>query len=181
MKNTPADWPDYDIFGNYLFTAGTPLSPAYLHGQMVATLCVAPQEGQQTFNHLLAHIPLLSKISNESKLIESLFRQTQHQLRSFEGIKLMLPDDETPLTWRLEALVNWCEGFLEGFSEALTEKPSVKEILTDFEQIKLLSFDAIENEENEKNYMEIVEFVRIGVLFIYDEYRRVLVVEQQLH
>lgn len=87
----------------------------------------------------------------------------------------MLPPDELPLVQRLEALANWCEGFLEGVAAenlpkgTLMQYPMVNEVLEDLAQIKDLSFEAAATPENEKDYMEVVEFVRVGALLIHAE------------
>jgi uncharacterized protein YgfB (UPF0149 family) len=87
----------------------------------------------------------------------------------------LLPDDESPLTLRADALSQWCQGFLYGLGSGTTPDPEnvsieAGEIIRDFTEITHVGVDANEeNEENEVAYAEVVEFVRVGVQLLFAE------------
>ncbi len=65
-------------------------------------------------------------------------------------------------------LVDWCQGFLVGLglSSVQTSDEQVLEMIKDISEISQLEADLLDNEENAQDFYEIVEFVRMGVLFI---------------
>ncbi len=114
------------------------------------------------------------------ELMRKLYAET---LRAFRGDEMefspLLPDDDLPLARRAEGLAQWCQGFLFGFGSAVSQQrklpPSVSEVLRDITQIARASAgDTEPTEEDEEDYMEIVEYVRIGVQTVHDELRPTL-------
>lgn len=86
----------------------------------------------------------------------------------------LLPDDDTGLGVRSEALVNWCAGFLYGIGSAGDDfqarlSKDALEILSDFSEVTRLRTDVEESESSEADYSEIVEFMRVGVMLIFEE------------
>lgn len=115
-------------------------------------------------NDLLAseHIKQLTNLYDVSK------RQLNDSVLSFE---LLLPTDDIDLPIRLEALTHWCQGFLFGIGSIskLDEKnmhSDVKEFMNDLLGITQLDFDEASNNENEQDFAEIVEYVRMGVIYM---------------
>jgi uncharacterized protein YgfB (UPF0149 family) len=87
----------------------------------------------------------------------------------------LLPDDESPLGVRADALSLWCQGFLYGLGSGTTGDPGkvsieAGEIIRDFTEITHVGVEADEeNEENEVAFAEVVEFVRVGVQLLFVE------------
>jgi uncharacterized protein YgfB (UPF0149 family) len=87
----------------------------------------------------------------------------------------LLPDDESPLALRADALSQWCQGFLYGLGSGTTGDPGqvsaeAGEIIRDFTDITHVGVDSDEeNEENEVAFSEVVEFVRVGVQLLFVE------------
>ena len=73
-----------------------------------------------------------------------------------------------PLREQANTLVEWCQGFLVGLglSSVETSDEEVLEMIKDISEISQLEVDLLDNEENSQDFYEIVEFVRMGVLFI---------------
>lgn len=192
MNETIKNWPDYETLEYRLIAANTPFSISYIHGMMVGILCVDSRHASKGRQLIQEKMPEMSEDTGQiSELLNNLFSLTQTELQTLErGVTLMLPPDDVMLPQRLEALADWCAGFLEGIKAEATPKgslaqlPLVCEFLEDLTQIKELSFDAAPTQENEKDYMEIVEFVRVGVLLIhaeYDQIEKTPTMAQQLH
>lgn len=177
MKAPNMVWPDFESVEYGLIAASTPFSAAYLHGMIVAILCIEGGQNQKCRQLIEEKIPEMNeKHGRLSELLNNLFSLTAMHLQDLNyELTLMLPADDSPLAQRLEALANWCEGFLEGIEAenlpkgTLMQYPMVSEVLEDLAQIKELSFDAASTPENEKDYMELVEFVRVGALLVHAE------------
>lgn len=86
---------------------------------------------------------------------------------------LMLPTDEATLPVRAEALAQWCRGFLFGLGNSgLTEVGlggECREVVSDMDKISQARAELSEGEEFA--LMEIIEYVRIGTLSVYQELR----------
>lgn len=85
----------------------------------------------------------------------------------------LLPDDADPLDARVRALSCWCSGFLYGLGRGGTLKQlpgDVGEILEDFSEISRATIENDEaGEQAERDYAELVEFVRASVLLAWEE------------
>lgn len=89
------------------------------------------------------------------------------------SFQLMLPDDDDSIVERGHALGAWVQGFNLGFglqqkkNAALSE--DVKEVLVDFVEIANLSDEMEEDEDTERSFFEIAEYVRISALLCFTE------------
>ena len=91
----------------------------------------------------------------------------------------LLSPDSASLTDRTMSLSSWCQGFIDGFGLAIAQKnvpidPAGKdiigEIIEDFSQISKLTCASVMNEDGEElSYMEVAEYVRVGVQLIFEE------------
>jgi len=85
----------------------------------------------------------------------------------------MLPRDDAPLDERVRALAAWCAGFLYGLgrSGALDALPGdLQEIVQDFSEISRAALAHGEGgEDAERDYAELVEFVRASVQLAWEE------------
>ncbi len=110
------------------------------------------------------------------RLLQKLYEETLIRLNSPElDFELLLPDDEDALCERTESLANWCGGFLSGLGMAGVPaqdqlSDEVAELLGDLSQISTVDFDLDDPDEEEQvAFEEVVEYVRVGVLFIHEE------------
>ncbi len=107
-------------------------------------------------------------------------RETERQLEGQQyEFEPMLPEDETPLTQRGEALALWCRGFLYGLAvgglkDSKSTSDEVQEVLTDLSEFTRLDVSELEDETNalESDYAQLVEYVRVGVMLVHTELRR---------
>jgi uncharacterized protein YgfB (UPF0149 family) len=87
----------------------------------------------------------------------------------------LLPDDEVFIQQRIEALAEWCQGFLYGFGAAGTLpraalSDDVTEFLTDLAELtRVDTVDTSAAEAEEEAYAELVEYLRVGVQLVYDQ------------
>ena len=109
--------------------------------------------------------------------VNSLSEEIREQLDAPEfGFQLLLPDESSSLPDRGNALAEWCQGFLSGLGiaghdnwEHLSDQG--RELLSDIEKIGRLkaSVDDIDDENSEIALNELIEYVRMGALYIHDE------------
>lgn len=78
----------------------------------------------------------------------------------------LLPDDDEPIDDRVEALAEWCAAFLAGFSALGTPDISEgeAEIIEDLTAICGADSGDSDDEEAERSYAEIVEYLKVTVL-----------------
>lgn len=120
-----------------------------------------------------------SEPSEENKravvVFQKLLETMEHQLKETDfEFTLLLPPDEMDLKQRLQALQNWCQGFLYGVGLSKNRHQEFKIIEQEFINDVVtfsrgLLSDCVETEENENAYLEVVEYLRAGVFNLYEE------------
>lgn len=171
--------PDYDQVNDALQGVPSEFNAAEFHGQLCGLLCTC--DSLQLPDWLMVSMPgsdpyTLSPATNE--LFQVLLDHGQGTLGSEDfDFELLLPDDTAGLAARLEALANWCQGFLFGISHAgvsdIQALPGeLPEIVEDFLSIsRAENFELEDDEEDEAAYVELVEYVRVGVQLFAEELR----------
>ena len=112
-------------------------------------------------------------------ILQDIFKRTWIQLVERQSeFTLYLPDDQSGVNERANALAQWCDGFLHGIvtgkdpkklKEFLGKEPS-SIIIKDMLEITRASVDEkAEVEENEQAYIEIMEYIRVSAQLIYEE------------
>lgn len=151
------------------------VSASDLHGSLTGLLCGG---GKAQAGNWLAALELDADLGEAEKdpMLRQFHRQCREQLDDSElGFAPLLPDDETSIAERSEALAEWCRGFLGGFGlagtgESTTLQADAREIVADFSAIAGADFSYAGNEEDEEALSEIIEFVRVSVLLLYAEH-----------
>jgi len=169
--------PDYNKIQDILSVAQSPYTPEDCHGMLCAMLIV---------NNSLQCKRWLDEICTQSEVGQglqgddhdtlcSLYEHTKKELNdSLLNFTLLIPEDDNSLNTRVSSLKKWCDGFLFGLALAgvkdLSYVPEdTMEILQDITSISQAAEDEDEDEMNEVAYMDIVEYVRMGVLLINEE------------
>ena len=119
------------------------------------TLTNAPEEDAMTIDAL----------NSESRsLLTLLFSATEKQLKGEDfDFQLFLPDDNSGLYSRVEALSNWCQGFLFGLSQGGLTDPEglpgeLPEIIKDIVEIsRAESYELDDDTEDEKQQFQVEE------------------------
>lgn len=172
MSETINEWPDYNTLTAMLAAANTPFSAAYIHGMMSGQLCTDMRLSPKIWEDFLDEMPALKGLAAENELLNKLFMLTANHLEEAPGAMiLILPEDNAPLSSRLSALSDWCNGFLEGIvlDNAALKLPIVQEALADLANIKEVATQTKSSKSNEASYVEVVEFIRVAVLLIHAE------------
>lgn len=162
--------------------ASTALTAAEAHGCLCGALCASNDYAFANWLEELADDSNdAAPVADASKgLLQTVYTETVRALRSADlEFSPLLPDDEAPLALRAEALAQWCQGFLYGLGSVAGPKRTlpaeVDEVLRDLTQIaRATAGDTEPTEEDEEDYTEIIEYVRIGVQTVHDALRPTL-------
>jgi uncharacterized protein YgfB (UPF0149 family) len=110
------------------------------------------------------------------ELLQNLFTASQKQLDEFLfEFQLILPPDTDVLPARAEALTLWCQGYLTGLKLAGVQlvgrsAGDVTEAINDIVEIAKMNYeDVVASEEDEAAYVELVEYVRMAAVLIYQD------------
>ena len=166
---------DFDVLDALLVRVEAEAYAAECHGFVCGQICVTGLADEMLWKEFL------DVQGEDDSLIHSCYEEVTHlasetlaQMHSAEfGLQLLLPDDVVPIAMRVEALGNWCHGFLNGYG--VSERQSTRapseacdEVLEDYTQISRLGIDD-EESEDEQSMMELTEYVRMGAILIFEE------------
>jgi len=169
-------------FEHTLAIAQGNLEPAELaecHGVACGLLCRRADSNLDAFVGILDMLEIVIAPGAGLKMsLEELLNSTRAQLADEDmGLSLWLPDDDEILEERTVALSQWCTGFLAGLGSSgdaslKAMSDDANEALRDLEQIsKAEVVDTAESEEDEIAFAEIVEYIRIVILMIREDFR----------
>lgn len=167
-------YPDFALLSEQL----KPIDPAEMHGMLCGMLCVAPNLTDSTWlERIIDDLPPGGLNWDIQQALLAIYQITWSQLHADDfRFTLWLPDDETSLNWRLAGFRRWCQSFLSGLGAGGMDKhwalsDEVQEFLNDL----LILAQSIEDEpeaadeDNEQDYLELVEYVRMGVLLMHQD------------
>jgi len=143
------------------------------HGTLAGALCAS---ALFSFEDWLRETYAKGLAGEAQIAMQSVFEWTQHTLQEGQlQFQLLLPEEPQLVAERAISLGQWCQGFLYGLGTNeipdIDKLPAeVAEIVRDLTAITQVSVDRNESdEENEQAYVELVEFVRVGVQLLFDE------------
>lgn len=171
--------PEYDEIQDCLGGATGGSAAAEAHGTLCGLTCIADDDLPDAWiQNTLADAGAAADDDNAHahEQLEALHQATLGVLHGTQfEFELLLPGDEIPLGLRADALGRWCQGFLYGLAvrglKTFDDLPEeLREVLEDLSQITEAQFaDGEGEEEGEKAYANLVEYVRVGVQLVYDE------------
>jgi uncharacterized protein YgfB (UPF0149 family) len=183
---------DYCRFEETLAGVADECSAAQWHGLLCGLLCAGGPIDTQAWIDCAAAFSGKSPVlpAETGVVLETVFERTLRQFgESRDGMEfdLFLPDEESSLGSRAEALKLWCEGFLYGLSAGgLTGTvrllPDSNEFLRDLAEFcKLGDIEDATTDGDEFYLQELIEYTRAGVLLLYDELNHDTSSNQTLH
>lgn len=158
---------------------------AETHGMLVALLSarVKIRESAWVDSLLNEHIEARDTAGQAAyQVLHQLFAVTQTAFQENDfSVTLLLPDDEAPLLDRVEALAEWCQGYLTGLhllglAIERNKNETIQAALNDIVEISQANIDAEDEADphSEEHFMELVEFVKAAVLMVAAELEREL-------
>lgn len=141
------------------------------HGVLTALACLGIKADAIRASAWLFRL----EADEDLQIVEGMFAMACRDLNDTEfSFKLMLPDDTHPLGERVEAVSDWCQGFLQGIYHRDGTLPpdagrQASEAVEDIREIGHLEKGFDEPEVSERALTDIVEFLRVAAQLIYDE------------
>lgn len=169
---------NYQILDDLLRRADAECDAAECHGALTGLACYGAAKGADAWLEQVSGDldPEDVNVAECRAMILQVYRNCcidlESELMSFQPL---LPDDSESLAVRAAALGRWCQGFLFGLSLGglpdLESLPGdVAEIIRDLSEITRAGIDdGSDEEESEKYYVELVEFVRVSAQLIHEE------------
>ncbi len=169
--------PDYEEVDAVLSGVGSQVGAAQAHGLIGGVLCLRGAAPESVWRDALLGDAEPGDVLYQEAVavmvrLAGLTRAQMHD--SNLGFDLLLPDDETPLRERVEALAQWCSGLLSGLGLAGIDRTAPMpqdsaEILEDVAEIARAGLGETLDEGDEAAYAELVEYLRMGVLLMAEE------------
>jgi uncharacterized protein YgfB (UPF0149 family) len=165
----------FDDFANQMLDEGSEESPSYVHGGVCGVYAAA---GEVTAEDCLAVVGRALELGLHGELADSCLRLAAATLGGLMdeefGYQLFLPDDEEEIEQRVQALADWCRGFLAAFALLVSTSASQRldeetaESLKDIAAIVEAAVDAeADEEESENQFFELSEYLRFATLNLF--------------
>lgn len=175
MQDSQFDW-----LANIYTRHGAINHPSELHGLMMGEITgglrrTASDWLHEVHEHMGVEALDDQRYANVTEDLLSFYAKTLEGVdKDSSSFVLLLPDDDYALSERIESLVVWVRGFLEGIAISASDRlqkmdSELQEILKDFVEICQIDTRVEQDESGEKEFFEISEYIRIGVLNLYAE------------
>lgn len=168
--------PKYNELSQALKQTTLKLHPSQVHGLICGILC-GPKQNKSAWEDLVTGAKTTDKTH---KILENLYSSSANLLNDFLiEFQLILPTDTKTLPMRAEALTLWCQGFLTGLKlvniPIVNREPGeITEAINDIIEIAKMNYEeVVANEEDEVAYTELVEFIRVAVILIYQDLKEI--------
>lgn len=166
--------PNYRVLDQALNKTSLKLHPSQVHG-LVCGILTGDTTGTTAWEELVTGGEETPKAH---EVLQELYDTSAKQLAEFLfEFQLVLPSDSEQLPVRAEALTLWCQGFLTGLKLVQIpivdrEASEMTEAINDIIEIAKMNYeDVVASEEDEAAYVELVEYVRMAVILIYQDIR----------
>ncbi|KZY65291.1 MULTISPECIES: UPF0149 family protein [unclassified Oleiphilus] len=172
---------DFEWLANVYNLNGAINHPSELHGIVMGQLAGKSKLQDEIWLGLcLEHMGIeefnVDKQPNVQSDLCNFYHQTVEKVDADSSeFQICMPDDSYSLSERGESLGAWVSGFLEGIAVAQAQgltnlDQDLKEILSDLVEISQLDARLDSSETSERDFFEVCEYVRIGVLNLYAEF-----------
>lgn len=172
--------PPHDDIDLALEDLGAALGASGVHGLLAGLACGGLALPAAKLRDLLA-AELDADLDDDTfGALQAVDRTLRAQLLDDDlGFELLLPEDDVELGTRVGAMTDWCDAFLAGFGTATAGRderdfPEDARLLlatiADFTRAEV--GDGAVDEDAERDYMELVEYLRIAALTLFLEIGR---------
>ncbi len=170
---------NYDEINSQLSDWAGICSSSELHGLITGLASVGMAEDVRLLEQVsLRHTNLDACSGQISEAIEAMQAAILAQLENIElSFEALLPDDDEAIHSRVQALGEWCQGFLVGFGTGVKREQAVfsqdaQELLRDLVEISQVGRERGEepDEEEELAFTELQEYVRTAAMTLFAEF-----------
>ncbi|TBR43512.1 YecA family protein [Marinomonas agarivorans] len=184
---------DFDLLADVFVTESIAASPAELHGQLCGYLASGVSLPLEDWLKMVVEFCELEKWQQEDSrtAIVELYSSTIQLFKNGEyALDPVMADEDSSLANRGFTLAEWAHGFLAGYGlSGRKEDISIdaQNVLKDFANISAMKSEMKtleDNNDNEKDLMELIEYVRLSAMMLYAEHHGVEVdpkVQTQIH
>lgn len=148
-------------------------NPSGFHGFLCGRLSCGAEEMQELVEASTKWLALTEEQTEPAEAaLEEFYESSLSNLQDLSFLfQPLLPDDELPLNERLVAIGDWCSNYISGLGDGMGAEFEVsvdgKEALEDIAAIGQISVDLESEDEGERDYTELVEYIRIAVQLIF--------------
>jgi yecA family protein len=171
--------PNLEELSNALQRLNTACTGSELHGVLTGLLAGGARLNRQALVKAL-EVHAEADTAFDNQMVAALWQLQLQTLEDLNASELLfsplLPDDDEDLVARVQALSDWCQGFLVGFGTAVRpndtrlHEESVRETLQDVVNIANVDTDAKDDDQaDESAYAELFEFVRMAAIHLFEE------------
>lgn len=166
-----------DYIKKQLELLGSDASPSEMQGSLCGVICGRGElDAQEWLSMIINDIPAGDLLAQEAcHALAQFFKDTEAALAdSHLGFYPLIPEHDSDCV-KLEAIAQWAQGFLMGLSLAgIKNFDDYSDEVNEFVEtmVTLSSAEDYElsgDETDEESLMELIEFIRIGVLLVNEE------------
>lgn len=169
--------PEFYTLEDSLLRVEADFTASEVHGIACAVLAFNNQYAEKTWQtQVLKGDARDFYVQEARQLLKQLFNTTLEQLNSGDlAFELFLPPEQDSLDAQVAALQKWCQGFAFGLAlSGLKTMQDLPEDTRDWVQdvVKIGAageMDLHDEDESETAFIELTEFVRVGVLLMNEE------------
>lgn len=165
----------FEQLEDLFYTLNIKASASGFHGFLCGRLCSGPVEMQDLIASTTQWLALEGESAEAAEEpLNTFYEAALSNLQDISFLfKPLLPDDELPLAERLVAVGEWCSNYISGVGEGMGAEFEVsaegKEALEDLAAIGQISSEFDFDEDGERDYQELVEYIRIAVQLIFSD------------
>ena len=166
------DW--YSHCTRVLDETGADLGFAEGHGLLCGRICSGEEVDVGSWITEVIGTDPAEDFRRCEQVLQAVSEETIAQLASPEfGFQPFLPNDEHPIELRCSELARWSQGFLYGLGasgglDLRSLGADAREVISDLSAFTTLGSEG-ESENLERDYCEVVEYLRVGVMLISEE------------
>ena len=169
----------YDLLHDTLTTERVPISTSEFHGILCGYLCTQPHTEEYPWRALLSSF--IDEQLTLSPLACDVISQTCEQVTTSQAegsllFAVMIPDDDQPVQVRVEALGQWCAGFVSGYGYGNSATHPNKQtldrlqVLTSIAQVT--ADDTMPDDEAERDLLVVCEHVQAVAFELFNTTKR---------
>jgi len=165
----------FEQLEDLFFTLQIRANPSGFHGFLCGRLSCGAVDMQQLVKASSQWLAMTEEQSEAAeKPLEDFYEASLSNLEDISFLfQPLLPDDELPLAERLVAVGDWCSNYISGLGDGMGEAFEVsadgKEALEDLAAIGQISVDFDSDDDGERDYAELVEYIRIAVQLVFSD------------
>lgn len=166
---------NYRELNDLLRLSGSSACAADCHGFLSAQSCITEYPETDIWQEYLdLRSADEAQVRQCHEVIHTVLSDIRKSLLSADfDFQLLIPDDDAALPDRVDALSEWCHGFLNGFApgdsaEFILATEDGRELIENFTRICHIGAEKTDDESDEQALFELIEYVRLGAIYIYD-------------